>query len=587
MYRFPLLLLVATFTALAAADATIAGVKDPGVEARKKIIEERILQHFSLGTTAPIEWFVETRERNGCRWDFRQGYFSGGAQDGWDQVFLNPWNKWENPDKVPGTWGEKFIKASIAEGFIPWVTMYNLAQSAPANYKPGPSQATPVNAKVNGTMRAYWEQVKVLMQICDRSKPFPVVVHVEPDEWGHLLLGGANGSKNLDPFAVEVKVGGSGHPDLSGLSDDLKGYSDAWLRLRALYAPYNVILVTNPSAWDWQGSMSGENWVRIFKAAGVDRWDFSVLEFGDRDIGCIPGKGAVPPYKDGEVVTRFQNWDAQMRWVKTLYEGTGLRTFFWQVAVGNTYYRSVNQTKGHFADGIAESILEGYPKNPMIARYVASGCAGFIFSPGQGHQTHVYDHEKDGITNPEPISGNRGLMAEYADDDGGYLRTRAAAYYQEPFPILGKPVAKKAKEAATKRERPQKPKVVTQADAAARESFLTRLRERASEAAGEARKPRFVYSAFGGEVVLLSVGETTCEIQVSGMNSTMTAPVFARLGDADARNLAVAVLRQGTASDHAVAAFFCRAANDLAGYREHLGRSGDEAATVEAAFPGE
>lgn len=40
------------------------------------------------------------------------------------------------------------------------------------------------------------------------------------------------------------------------------------------------------------------------------------------------------------------------------------------------------------------------------------------------------DEMQDGITNPSPIDGND-ARAQYADDDGGYLRLRASKYYKD------------------------------------------------------------------------------------------------------------------------------------------------------------
>jgi hypothetical protein len=42
----------------------------------------------------------------------------------------------------------------------------------------------------------------------------------------------------------------------------------------------------------------------------------------------------------------------------------------------------------------------------------------------------------DGVTNPSPINGND-QEAQYPDDDGGYLRLSASAYYQAGALPLG------------------------------------------------------------------------------------------------------------------------------------------------------
>ncbi|GMV80980.1 MAG: hypothetical protein AMXMBFR7_21640 [Planctomycetota bacterium] len=433
--RFRPLAVLASVVWLGAACAAAGEPADPGAETRKQLLRG-LLDSFHIGICAPVEWMNETRDQNGARWKFRQQYFSGGAakEQTWDTVFLNPWNKWVNPDKRRGVWGENFIKGSIEAGYVPWITYYNLAQSNPHDYKPGPAQSCPANAKITETMRSYWDQVRVLMQSCDKYKPTPIVVQVEPDEWGHLLLSAGKG-ETLDPLGVDVKVGSTGLEELKGLPDNLVGYAQAWVRLRNQYAPHNVLLVANPSAWAWKGPMAGSKWVQYFKACGVDRWDGAVLEFGDRDLGCNQGKN--PPYTEADFVTRFQSYDAMLKWIDELHKGTGLYVWMWQVAVGNTYFRTCNQTDGHYCDGIAQSILEGYPQNPTISRFAAAGCAGFIFNAGQGFQTHVHDNKKDGITNPPPIAGNLGHESKYADDDGGYMRLRVGDYYKQPFKMFG------------------------------------------------------------------------------------------------------------------------------------------------------
>ena len=584
------LCLVVVISAVSAAEI-IPGVEDPGIEIRQKLKEKRLFDYFSLGTTAPPEWFAEVREKNGAKFHFRQAYFSGGAgwdgkRGSWDTVFLHNWNKWVNPEKRKGVWAEKFIKPTVEQGMIPWITMYNLAQSHPADYKPGPAQATPVNARNAATMRAYWEQVKLIMQLCDKYKPAPIVIHVEPDEWGHLLLH-ATGSP-MDSFTVDVKVGSSGMPELAGMPDDMKGYSHAWLKLRALYAPTNVLLVANPSAWDQNGKMSAQNWVRVAKETDMTKWDAAVLETGDRDVGCEPGKGLAPPYKVVDTTgSHFNNLAEQQRWIGHFTKETKLPIYFWQVGLGNYYYLSCNQTHGHFCDRIAQGLLEGYPKNPAIANYVKIGCYGFVFSPGQAHQTHCYDYKKDGITNPPAITGNLGHESKYTDDDGGYMRERAGMYYKEPYPILAdKP--KSEKKERQKKERKPKPKKVKveppKADPAAWDDWVAYLKERAAAAMTNKKKPVFVFSMVKKEVELRSVG-ATCDLYVFKMKTEMKFDIFKRLKPSDGVSLGAAVADKSVEKDHAMLAFFMLANGDADDARDHLAQCGDaQKAAVEAAF---
>jgi hypothetical protein len=393
--------------------------KDPAAGFRKKLFRERFLDHFTLGVEAPVEWLAETRDKNGCHWDCSVAYLSGSAGTGIKPGWLNFGNS-----------PQKSVADAKKAGVIPWFTFYHLAQSGPARYKPTPGQATVVNAKVPATMKEYFGYFKTLMEGAAKEAPWPVMVQIEPDEWCHLLLSGG-----MDPSKVDVKVGSSGMDELKGLPDNLFGWAAAFKKLRDLYAPANVLLGCNPSGWDSTGTMSGTRMGQTMKAVAGD-YDFAVFETGDRD----KGQEAKPPY--GTTIAVTGNLESHLKWIADFHASSGLYVFCWQVAAGNTYFTTCNNTDGHLCDNLAQMLFEDYPQNPTIGRYVRSGCVGWMFEGGQGPSTKVYDSRKDGITNPAPIPGNLGHKSEFADDDGGYMRLRAGAYYKKPFPILGKSAAK-------------------------------------------------------------------------------------------------------------------------------------------------
>jgi hypothetical protein len=56
--------------------------ENPGRAARRRILNERFLDHFVLGVDAPMEWIIETRRRNGAMWDCQGQYLSGSAKPG-------------------------------------------------------------------------------------------------------------------------------------------------------------------------------------------------------------------------------------------------------------------------------------------------------------------------------------------------------------------------------------------------------------------------------------------------------------------------------------------------------------------------
>jgi len=407
-------ILVLVLGSLAVAQS--APSKDPAAALRRKLFKERFLDHFNLGVEAPAEWIMETRERNGCRWDCSVQYLSGGAATGEKPFWLNFGNS-----------PQKLVADAKKAGIVPWYSFYLLAASAPARYRPDPPHATLANVKVPGTMKEYFGLFKTCMEGFGKEAPWPVMVHIEPDEWCHLLL-----NSGMDPAKVDVKVGSCGMEELKGLPDNLFGFASAFKRLRDLYAPANVLLGCNPSAFD-PGSMTGVKMGQIMKAVAGD-WDFAVFETSDRDKGM---KGKAPPYSTDIDVTG--SLDAHVKWIADFHAVSGLYVFVWQVAAGNTVYATCNNTPGHYCDNLMQLLLEDYPQNPTIAHYVKSGCVGWMNVGGQGEgSTHVYDAKKDGITNPPAIPGNQGKKSEYADDDGGFMRLRGAAYYKKPFPIPGK-----------------------------------------------------------------------------------------------------------------------------------------------------
>jgi hypothetical protein len=76
-------------------------------------------------------------------------------------------------------------------------------------------------------------------------------------------------------------------------------------------------------------------------------------------------------------------------------------------------------------------------------QWANAGFLGLMFGAGVGSQSHYYDAQNDGVTNPAPINGNT-QTATVADDDGGYIRLGAGAYYQPgpvPLPAAGCTIA--------------------------------------------------------------------------------------------------------------------------------------------------
>lgn len=501
--------------------------KDAARELRRRAFRERHLHHFNLGVEAPQAWIQETREKHGAAWDISALYLAGGAGLGEDPYWVNL--------GVPA----KRLAEAKQSRVTPWFTFYLLAASAPARYQPGPAEATPINAKVPATMKHYFSLFKSLMEICGKEAGGPVLVHIEPDEWCHLLL-----SAGMDPAKVDVKVGSCGLEELKGLPDNLFGFAAAFRKLRDLYAPVQVLLGCNPSGWDFRNTMTGEKMGALMKQVAVD-FDFAVFETGDRDRGM---KNSLPPY--GTKIDVTGDLETHLKWISDFTAASGLPVFTWQAAAGNTHYATCNNTPGHYTDGLAQMLLEDYPKNSTISRYARAGCIGWVFLGGQEESTRVYDYRKDGVTNPPPVAGNHGIKSEYSDDDGGYLRLRGSSYYRSPFPLGAKGAPKPA--ARTAAAQAPVPKV---AGPEALEAWDVRLKAAVREDLKAGRRTPFALKSLGQSVAIAALDESgLIKVQGGGTEFSFAWPEFS-VGDR--RNYVVARLRETrTTRDLCLAAFY-------------------------------
>jgi hypothetical protein len=218
------------------------------------------------------------------------------------------------------------------------------------------------------------------------------------------------------------------------------------LRLRDLYAP-NAILAAHVSAWS-SGVDVGTNrdpnlnltrvvqqTVAFHNRAGIvgnpsnlSSYDLLFFDPLDRDAGFYQAQ-----YGDGscwwdERNQQFPNFDRYHAYLKGVTDGTNRRGVLWQVPIGNTKLRTVDNSWGHYQDNRAQYWLGGYPNDGRLQALANSGVIGILFGMGASGVTSYQDAQGDGVTNPAPINGNT-QVAAVADDDGGYLRQIAQRYY--------------------------------------------------------------------------------------------------------------------------------------------------------------
>ena len=372
-------------------------------------------KHLGLGLgSQPLQlrWMVDS----GIPWDYRYQYLGGGVNTGWS------WQTWASP---PGQFAIDYAAASGQDCYLPIFSYYQLVNSNPnPNIEvPGPKLQSAA------TMNAYFTDFRFLMQTLG-ALPGIAIVQVEPDLWGFMQA--ANGD---DPAQTQVMVAGSGFADAAGLPDDARGFAQALVHLRDLYAP-RVKLAWHASSWATgtdvvlqQGDpvAIGTRTAAFYNALGVT-FDLLFYDPSDHDADW---------YRLVKNVDRRWNdasYDLYRQFIATMTAATGLKAMLWQVPLGNSLYRSCNQTNDHYQDNHVQYFL-GAAGPAHLAQYAAAGLIGILFGRGNDGSSSYDDAAGDGITNPDPVDGNT-LVATVPDDDGGLLRNAATAYYRaEPVAL--------------------------------------------------------------------------------------------------------------------------------------------------------
>jgi hypothetical protein len=349
---------------------------------------------------------------------FRYQYLAGGVNTG------NGWATW-NTNAHFVTY---YVQDSIANDTTPVFTYYMMYQSSPGTPL-GEYEGNYANMQNTSTMTAYYNDLKLFFQ---RAGAFPsttMVLHVEPDLWGYMQ----QRSTGDNAATVSARVASTGVPELAGLPNNVAGFAQAVARLRDLYAP-NVLLGYHMSGWgtmfdivysdppDETVDALALRSAAFYGSLGAP-FDITFAEFSDRDSGFeqyVYGDGGASWWDAGDFARN-------VRYLSTYGAAAAQRIVMWQVPYGNTKMRAMNNTWNHYQDNRVEWLLDE-PARTHLESYRQAGVVAFLFGGGAAGVTCPCDAAGDGITNPAPINGNT-LVSLSADDDGGFFRQKAAAYY--------------------------------------------------------------------------------------------------------------------------------------------------------------
>jgi hypothetical protein len=170
----------------------------------------------------------------------------------------------------------------------------------------------------------------------------------------------------------------------------------------------------------------------------VSTYDLVFNDVADRDAGYYKYVIGRDVWWDRENVDvpNFHRWE---QFLDAVSATTSRRVIVWQVPLGNQLYHSVNNTDGHYQDNRAEYFF-GH-----VSELIDVGVIAVLYGRGNGGSTTNFDDKGDDVTNPPtPTCTSDGTsgppictsqVATVADDDGGYLRSAATAYFSAPVPL--------------------------------------------------------------------------------------------------------------------------------------------------------
>jgi hypothetical protein len=370
-------------------------------------------RHVGLGLTDPPGGAKALRQSI-PRIDFRYQYLAGGVNTG------QGWATW-NPN---GTFVDRYI-GETEKGLLPVFTYYMIRQSLPGRDNGDEPRAVLSNLRNDATMHAWLDDLRLFMKRAAKFPKKPVVLHVEPDMWGY----GEQAAKGDDAATVPVARVGS-----------LRGLARKVVAIRDKLAT-NVVLAYHLSGWGTGVDLStgdpgpkqtdalAERAARFYRSLGA-KFDVTFTDWSDRDAAFkrrIYGAGPA-------VWWMAADHRRAARFIRGYSAAAGQRVAVWQLPLGNTYMRAMNNTWGHYQDNHVQWLIGEEGGRKHLEWLASAGAIGLLFGGGADGTTCACDARRDGKTNPAPIDGNSRLSYN-ADDDGGYFRNRARAYYGAPVPL--------------------------------------------------------------------------------------------------------------------------------------------------------
>ena len=396
----------------------------------------------------------------------------------WDYsyVYLVPgWTSWSG-NTVTSNWARNEMSHWDSAGQHQVFTFYYNGSDYSAGYNTA------------GTMSTWYDDLRLLCATIENYKPSHTpIIHIEPDMLGFFIRDqGAScyASPNL------IKVGSATAPtgwggaawNTTNFPDTLQGWAKAITAIRNYYAPTTMPLIAHHyTGWAIDGdimtSPSSQSAVNTAVDAYCGFLNNIMATGGTMDVFF-----ADPSDRDADWWAKDQSSSA--RWSSETYDTTtfgsrtwgtmayawdrvssdlGKRGFVWQIPNGNHFYKTMNNSNGHFRDNYSMAFLpsasssgaSGTPGDAYSASstttgpgfFANHGIMGVLFgegyydgtpSNGSDYLTHLRDYEPtDGTFNGSSLaySANSPSWVPYgsatsnsSDNDGGYIRNAVAKY---------------------------------------------------------------------------------------------------------------------------------------------------------------
>ena len=415
----------------------------------------RLAQRLGIGVTAePPDiggWAAQTK----IPFDYVYQYLAGGAGTSSD------WTGWN----ANATFPLDYAITAAAVHTVPVFSYYELLDSASLCGGCGEGEHDLANLNSPRTMAAYYADFATLMQRLGSGTYAGItgfggtaVVQVEPDLSAYVeqaaidkgrCYGFCTGEGN-DPDHVMAAVASSGDHDLAGYANTYHGFVLALAHLRDLYAP-NVLLGYHVSDWASLSDIGtstdpllnvtalADTVASFTEASGVSHYDLVFNDVSDRDAGYAEKYDNTDVWWDRDNV-KFPNFHRWETYLGTILASVDKPGVVWQIPVGNQYFDTENNAVDHTQDNRVEYFF-GH-----LTELTTIGIVALLFGSGNSGSTSFMDLDKDGVKDFTPICTTYGVSsgrlcndhrAISSDDDGGYLRMAAGAYYRNPIHLGG------------------------------------------------------------------------------------------------------------------------------------------------------